>query len=61
MKPFTTFAIVLLSAISFLQLCRALVGWTITVNGWSVPVWASGIACVVTGVAAAMLWRESRQ
>lgn len=61
MKPFTTFAIVLLSAISLLQLCRAVMGWAVTVNGWPVPVWASGIACVVAGIAAAMLWRESRR
>ena len=33
MKPFTTFAIVLLSAISLLQLCRAVMGWAVTVNG----------------------------
>ena len=61
MKPFTTFAIVLLSAISLLQLVRAAMGWMVTINGWSVPVWVSGVACVIAGIAAAMLWRESRR
>lgn len=60
MKRFTMFAIVLLSAVSALQLLRTVMAWPVTVNGWVVPVWASGIACVVAGVTAAMLWRESR-
>lgn len=61
MKPFTTFATVLLSAISALQLLRIAMGWAITVNGYAIPAWASGIACIVAGVTAAMLWRESRR
>ncbi|KQY51845.1 hypothetical protein [Lysobacter sp. Root494] len=61
MKPFTTFATLLLSAISILQLLRTVMAWPVTVNGWEVPVWTSGIACVVAGVTAAMLWRESRR
>ena len=61
MKPFTMFAIVLLSAISLLQLCRTVMGWSVTVNGWAVPVWVSGVACLATGAAAVMLWRERRR
>jgi len=61
MKPFTTFAVVLLSAIALLQLLRAVMGWAVTVNGWPVPAWASAVACIVAGVTAAMLWRESRR
>lgn len=61
MKPFTSLAILLLSAISLLQLLRAAMGWAVTVNGWPVPAWISGVACVVAGVTAAMLWRESRR
>lgn len=61
MKPFTPFAVLLLSAISLLQLLRVAMGVAVTVNGWPVPVWISGIACVVAGVTAAMLWREARR
>jgi hypothetical protein len=60
MKPFTTFAMVLLGLISLVQLVRLLQAWEIVVNGFSIPLWASGVACVVSGVTAVMLWRESR-
>jgi hypothetical protein len=61
MKPFTTFAMVLLGLISLLQLVRYLQAWEVVVNGFPVPMWASGLACVITGVTAIMLWRESRR
>ena len=60
MKPFTTLAIVLISAAAFLQLTRFLRGWVVTVDGAIIPVWISGVAAVVLGLVAAMLWRESR-
>ena len=58
-KPFTVIAIALLSLIAVLQLLRFVLGWEVTVNGLSIPVWASGIACVVAGGLAVMLWREA--
>ena len=61
MKPFTAIAVVLLSLIAFLQLARFLLGWEVTVRGVANPVWASGIAFVVLGALAALLWRESRR
>jgi len=60
MKPFTTIAIFLLGLLSALQLVRLLQGWEVIVNGVQIPIWASGIACVVAGGLAIMLWRESR-
>lgn len=60
MKPFTTIAIVLLGLLSAIQLLRCLQGWEVTVNGVSIPIWASGIACVFAGGLAILLWRESR-
>ncbi|MGH8136034.1 MAG: hypothetical protein ACRER4_06775 [Steroidobacteraceae bacterium] len=60
MKPFTTLAILLISAAAVLQLTRFLRGWVVTVDGATIPVWISGVAAVVLGVVAAMLWRESR-
>ncbi len=61
MKPFTTLTIVFLGLLSLLQLVRFLQGWEVIVNGVSIPTWASGIACVVAGGLAIMLWRESRR
>ena len=60
MKPFTLIAVIFLSLIALMQLVRILLGWVVTVNGIAIPVWASGIAIVIAGGIAAMLWRESR-
>jgi hypothetical protein len=61
MKPFTTVAILFLGLVSALQLGRLLLGWDVTINGVAIPLWASGVACVVTGALAVMAWRESRR
>jgi hypothetical protein len=60
MKPFTVIAIVLFSLIAILQLVRFILGWEVSVNGVAIPIWASGIAFVVAGGVAVMLWRESQ-
>ena len=60
-KPFSTIASVLLSLIALMQLTRFLLRWVVTVNGVVVPVWVSGIACVVAGGLAVMVWREARR
>jgi hypothetical protein len=60
-KPFTLIAIVLLTLIAILQLLRFVLGWEVTVQGVSVPVWASGIAFVVAAGLAVMVWMEMRK
>jgi hypothetical protein len=59
-KPFTIIAIVLLALIAILQLLRFILGWEVTVQGVSVPVWASGIAFVVAAGLGVMVWLETR-
>lgn len=61
MKPFTSLACLLLAAIALLQLTRLLLGWGIVVNGYAVPLWASGVAAIVTGGLSLLAWRESRR
>lgn len=61
MKPITVIAVVFFSLVALLQLVRFLLGWVVTVHGVAIPVWVSGIAFVVAGALAAMLWRESRR
>ena len=61
MKPFTMIAIVVFSLIALMQLLRFVLGWEVTVNGLIVPVWLSGIAFVIAGGLAVMLWREMRR
>jgi len=60
-KPFTIISIVVFSLISVLQLLRFILGWEVTVNGLSVPVWVSGIAFVVAAGLAVMVWLETRK
>ena len=60
MKPFTVISIVVFSLVSIVQLTRLILGWDVSVNGVSIPVWVSGIAFIVSGGLAVMLWRENR-
>lgn len=59
-RPFTLVAVVVFSLVSVLQLLRLLLGWDITINGITIPLWASGVAVVVAAGLAAMVWRERR-
>ena len=61
MKPFTTLAVAFLALIALAQATRFLLGWEVTIHGFVIPVWLSGIAFVIAGGIAAMLWRESRR
>jgi hypothetical protein len=60
-KPFSIIAVVFLSLIALAQLLRFIAGWEVTVNGVIVPVWISGIASVVVGGIAVMVWLEARK
>ena len=59
-KPFTLVAVVVFSVVALLQLLRLLLGWDITINAITIPLWASGVALVVAAGLAAMVWRERR-
>jgi hypothetical protein len=61
MKPFALIAVAFLSVIAVLQLARFLLGWAVTINGFTVPVWLSGVAFIIAEGLAIMLWRESRR
>ena len=61
MKPFTRITVAFLSLIALLQLLRFILGWEVTLNRAIVPVWASGVAFVIVGGLAVMLWRETRR
>jgi len=59
-KPFTVVAVIVLLLVSVLQLLRLVQGWPIAIDGVAIPLWASGVACVVAAGLAAMVWRELR-
>jgi hypothetical protein len=58
MKPFTSLAIAVLALLALLQLARVLFGWTVVVNGFTVPIWTSAVAALIAGWLALMLYRE---
>lgn len=58
-KPFTRAAVVIFSLAALLQLLRFALGWEVTVNGMTVPVWVSGLAFVIAAGLAVMVWRET--
>lgn len=61
MKPASFLAILLLALIALAHLLRLVFRVEVTVDGVSIPLWASVIACVVPALIALMLWRESRK
>ncbi|MEO8754132.1 MAG: hypothetical protein ABI624_15795 [Casimicrobiaceae bacterium] len=60
MKPATAIAIAVFALVALLQLLRVALGWDITVNGVSVPIWFSVVACIVAAALAFMLARDAR-
>ena len=60
MKPFTTIAVFVFALIALIQALRVVLGWDVTVNGFSIPPWASVIATVVGATLAFKVWREMR-
>jgi hypothetical protein len=61
MKPFTTVTVLVLAILTIVHLYRLIVGLEIVVSGTAIPQWVSGIAALVTGILAVMVWRESRR
>ena len=60
MKPFTFVTVVILAIFGFVHLLRLIGGWSVTVNGFEVPLAVSVIALVVSWALAALVWREHR-
>ena len=61
MKPFSTIAAAFLALIAVAQLTRFFLSWELTIARVVIPVWVSGIAALVVGALAAMVWKESRR
>ena len=61
MKPFSVIAAVVFALVALAQLLRLVLGWSVVVNGISIPLWASAIACLVAAGLTVMMWREARQ
>ena len=60
-RPFTLAAVTVFTIIALVQLLRLLIGWEVTIQGFAVPIWASGVAVVVAAGLAVTVWRERLQ
>ena len=57
-KIFSMIASVVFALVAILQLLRFVLGWTVLVNGFSVPLWASAIAFVIAAGLSIMVVRS---
>ncbi len=48
-KTFVTIAAVIFALVSLLHLLRLVMGWSIVIDSWTVPMWVSWIGLVVAG------------
>jgi hypothetical protein len=48
-KTFSTLAAAIFGVVAVLHLVRILIGWSIVVDGWTVPMWVSWVGLILTG------------
>ena len=58
-KVFSLLASVVLAVVALIQLLRFVLGWTVVVNGFSLPFWVSALASVIAAVLSFMVWNEA--
>jgi len=60
MKPAARIATIFLVLVALGHLLRLVFRVEVVAGGVVVPLWASALACIITGGLAVLLWRESR-
>ena len=58
-RPFGTAAAAIFGFMALAHLVRAILGWEISIDGVSIPLWCSWVAVVVMAGLSAMVWRET--
>jgi hypothetical protein len=48
-KTFATIAAVIFALVALLHLLRLVMGWSIVIDSWTVPMWLSWVGLVVAG------------
>lgn len=61
MKPIARITTVFLALVALAQFLRLVLRVEVIAGGVTVPLWASAVACMLTGGLAVLLWRESRR
>ena len=59
MRPFTFLAVVVFSLVALVQLARFALGWPVSINGVSIPLWVSLVAAAFAVLMAVMLALEA--
>jgi hypothetical protein len=60
MKTGSKLAIIIFSIVASLHLLRVLLGVSLTIGNWIVPMWISVLGFLGPGTIAWMLWRERK-
>jgi hypothetical protein len=60
-RTFCRLAAAIFALIALLQLIRIVMGWSVTLNGFDVPFWASWIAIIVVGALSFLGFRVARR
>ena len=61
MKPIARLTTIFLTLVAVAQFFRLVFQVEVVAGGVRIPLWASAVACVVTGGLAILLWREGHQ
>ncbi len=61
MKPIARLTTIFLALVALAQFLRLVLQIEVVAGGVQIPLWASAVACVVTGGLAILLWRESKR
>lgn len=48
-RTFATIAAVIFALVALLHLLRLVLGWSVVIDSWTVPMWVSGLGFVVAG------------
>lgn len=59
MKPIARLTTIFLALVALAQFLRLVLQVEVVAGGMRIPLWASAVACVVTGGLAILLWRGS--
>lgn len=51
---------IIFTVIAFVQLLRTVLGWPVQVDLFTVPVWLSGVAFLITGAMAVWAFRSAK-
>ena len=61
MKPAALITTIFLALVALAQFLRLVLQVEVIAGGVRIPLWASAVACLITGAMAILLWREGHR